>query len=259
MTGGKMLTGNIEVRHCQGLGEFEACLDLEKRVWGSNDLDVVPSAMFVVVHETGGQVLGAFDRDAGGQMVGFTLAMAAFRGPLRYLHSHMTAVLEPYRDRGIGRLLKQFQRSDALERGVELVEWTFDPLELRNAYFNIERLGVIVRRYLPNIYGITTSPLHGGMPTDRLVAEWWLASARARQCAGEAGGAMPAAASRANAVRISIPRDIGELRRSDREAAVRVQAEMREQFQKNFAENLAVTGIEFDARHAHYILEPYAD
>src|ERR1700689_114357 len=90
----------------------------------------------------------------------------------------MTAVLQNYRDRGIGRRLKLFQREDALQRGIHLVEWTFDPLEVKNAYLNFMRLGAIARRYLPNCYGVTTSPLHGGMPTDRLIAEWWLDSPR---------------------------------------------------------------------------------
>ena len=111
-------------------------------------------------------------------MVGFTLALAGVHEGRPFLHSHMTAVLESFRDRGVGRKLKLFQRDDALARGFQLVEWTFDPLELKNAHFNFMRLGAIARRFIPNCYGVTESPLHAGMPTDRLVAEWWLDSPR---------------------------------------------------------------------------------
>ena len=166
--------GEISVRHCHGIEEFKVCFDLQQSTWGKSDIDI-PVPMFAVAAETGGQVLGAFDGD---RMVGFTLAIAGWRDGHAFLHSHMTAVLEDYRDRGIGRCLKLFQRDDALARGIGLVEWTFDPLEVKNAYFNLMRLGAIARRYLPNVYGVTSSPLHGGIPTDRLVAEWWLASPR---------------------------------------------------------------------------------
>ena len=90
----------------------------------------------------------------------------------------MMGVLPEYRNRGVGRLLKLAQRDDAIKTGINLIEWTFDPLELKNAFFNIERLGAIVRRYVPNQYGTTTSHLHGGLPTDRCVAEWHVSSIR---------------------------------------------------------------------------------
>src|SRR5437660_8147959 len=91
----------------------------------------------------------------------------------------MTGVASDYRDRGVGRLLKLFQREEALGRGIRLIQWTFDPLELRNAHFNLNRLGAISRRYLANLYGTTTSPLHRGLATDRLLVEWRLDSSRA--------------------------------------------------------------------------------
>jgi len=95
-----------------------------------------------------------------------------------YLHSHMVAVKESYRNSGLGRKLKLFQRDDAIARGYGLMEWTFDPLEIKNSYFNLERLGAIARRYNVNQYGVTNSPLQGFLPTDRLVAEWWMTSKR---------------------------------------------------------------------------------
>jgi predicted GNAT superfamily acetyltransferase len=125
----------IEVRHCRGLAEYELCVELERQTWGEAIL--VPAGLFVVAIETGGQVLGAF---SGGRLIGFTMALAGVHGARPFIHSHMTAVIPEFRDRGVGRMLKLKQREDALDRGFELVEWTFDPLELKNAHFNLVRL-----------------------------------------------------------------------------------------------------------------------
>src|ERR1700744_2673954 len=135
--------------------------------------------MFLLEMKIGGQVVGACV--PGGKMIGFAMALPAYRDGMPYLHSHMLAVLPEYRNAGLGRRLKLAQRDDALSRGFDLMEWTFDPLEIKNAYFNLERLGAIARRYNVNQYGITSSPLQGGLPTDRLVAEWWLKSKRVEQ------------------------------------------------------------------------------
>ena len=128
---------------CHGIEEFQACVRVERAVWQSSDIDVVPIPLFVVASETGGQVLGAFH---GEDLVGFTMAIAGWRARKPFLHSHMTAVTDGYRDRGVGRRLKLFQREDALARGIALIEWTFDPLVPKNAFFNFMRLGAIARR-----------------------------------------------------------------------------------------------------------------
>ena len=175
MTTTKIALSNIAVRSCTSVSEFQRMVELQKRVWNYSDLDVVPSHLFVVAAESGGQVLGAFLDE---RLVGFTLAYAGEKGGKPYLHSHFAAVLPEYRDLGVGRELKLAQREQALERGIERIEWTFDPLQPRNAYFNICRLGAICRHYLPDLYGTTSSPLHAGLPTDRLLAEWWLESPR---------------------------------------------------------------------------------
>src|SRR5947209_11639807 len=166
---------NIIVRKCQPLEEFHGCVDLQREIWGEKDLEVEPATIFVVAAHTGGQVLGAFD---GNRLIGYTLALVGLRNGKPFLHSHMTGVHADYRDRGVGRRLKLLQREEALSRGIRLIQWTFDPLELRNAHFNLNRLGAICREYLPNLYGVTTSPLHRGLATDRLVAEWLLDSPR---------------------------------------------------------------------------------
>ena len=156
------------------------CMDLQRQVWGFEDVDLIPLRMFVVADKIGGQVLGAFDGDRGGRMAGFLLAVPGVRGGHAYMHSHMMGVLAEYRNLGLGRRLKLLQREEALSCGIQLVEWTFDPLEIKNAFLNVERLGAMARRYTINQYGLTTSPLHGGLPTDRLVAEWWLNSNRVK-------------------------------------------------------------------------------
>ena len=135
------------VRKCTTLAEFHACVALQREIWAETDLEIEPPRMFVVAANTGGQVLGAFD---GHKLVGYTLAVVGLHHSTPYLHSHHTGVHADYRDRGVGRMLKLFQREEALAREIRLIEWTFDPLELRNAHFNLNRLGVIVR---------TTSPI----------------------------------------------------------------------------------------------------
>ncbi len=247
--------GEISVRHCHAIEEFKVCFDLQQATWGKSDIDI-PVPMFAVAAETGGQVLGAFDGDG---MVGFTLAIAGWRDGRAFLHSHMTAVLEDYRDRGIGRRLKLFQRDDALARGIQLVEWTFDPLEVKNAYFNLMRLGAISRRYLPNVYGITSSPLHGGIPTDRLVAEWWLASPRVEAILTSRAIAPDQAAPQQTRAQILVPADLPEPRQSDLAKSLAIQSKIRDQFQLWLANGFAATGVETGADGARYILEPWKD
>jgi predicted GNAT superfamily acetyltransferase len=237
---------DIEVRPCGTLHEYEECVRLQRIVWGEDI--VVPSTMFVVAHHTGGQIIGAFD---GTKMVGFTMALAGVRARTPFLHSHMTAVLEEYRDRGVGRRLKLFQRQDALKRGIRLVEWTFDPLELRNAHFNLVRLGAVARRFIPNCYGVTQSPLHAGLPTDRLVAEWWLDSDRVKNILADSP--LPVIGPVA---RISLPSNLGEIKSSDRDDGARVQAGAREQFEKYFRSGCVATGIETRGTTTDYLLEP---
>ncbi len=238
-------TREIEIRHCSTLAEYEECVRLEHSVWGEEI--AVPSALFVVAHHTGGQVLGAFHDD---KMAGFTLALAAMRSGKPYLHSHMTAVLPEFRDRGVGRRLKLFQRQDALKRGIDLIEWTFDPLDLKNGHFNLVRLGAVARRIIPNCYGVTGSPLHGGLPTDRLVAEWWLGSERVKSVLAD-----DAPPINGSAEHISVPANIAEIRQGDRAAAARIQTLAREQFQTWFAKCYVATGVEKRGVVTDYLLE----
>jgi predicted GNAT superfamily acetyltransferase len=236
----------IEIRHCHSLAEYEECVRLERATWG--DSLTVPAAIFVVAHHSGGQVLGAIDN---GEIVGFTMALTGLRGEQRFLHSHMTAVKPEYQNRGVGRRLKLFQRQDALRRGIPLVEWTFDPLELKNAHFNLVRLGAIVRRYIPDCYGLTTSPMHAGLPTDRLVAEWWLDSERVRGILAD--NPLPA---RSAVERVSLPANVADVKLKDRSRAAGIQTAVREQLTSLFGRGYVATGVEKRGESSEYILQP---
>lgn len=253
---GANASSEIVVRHCHGLAEFAACLEVERAVWRSSDIDLVPLPLFVVAAEIGGQVLGAFDGD---RIVGFTLAFPGVRERRPFLHSHMTGVLPAYWNRGIARSLKLFQRRGALSRNIDRVEWTFDPLQVKNAYFNLVRLGAIVRRYLPNVYGSTTSPLHSGLPTDRLIAEWWLNSTRARQAVSSGPlRKTPSRPARGREwARIRVPAGMDELARNKPDEASRVQAEIRQEFEHWLGRGYAATSVDLDTEGCAYLLQPW--
>ncbi len=237
----------ITIRPFSSTLELRCCEELQKTVWQYGDIEVVPHHVFVAAQKAGGDVLGAFDGD---QPIGFTLAFPALRLPTFYLHSHMTAVIPEYQNRAVGRRLKLAQRDRALLRGISLIEWTFDPLQFRNAHFNIVRLGAIVRRYLPNLYGPTSSTLQRGLPTDRLVAEWWLTSSRV-QNALQASSRPPSGSNE----RICIPTGFEDICRLDPARALEIQAGLRSRFEQLFAAGYAVTGFALDQTAATYILE----
>ncbi len=245
------MTGDIVVRKCESLEEFQRCVELQREIWGEADLEVEPATMFVVAAHTGGEVLGAFD---GNRMVGYTLAVAGLRDRVSYLHSHMTGVLGEYRNRGVGRQLKLFQRTEALSRGIRLVQWTFDPLELRNAHFNLNRLGAICRKYQPNLYGVTTSPLHRGLATDRLLAEWHLDCARVVAAIEDlAKDPLEAPAT------IELPAELERWQHEDAPQVAVVQARVREEFTKWFAKGYAAVALRTGPGNSAYLLAPWSD
>ena len=234
----------VVLRVCEGFEELEACVRLQIETWGYNDGDVIPKRMFIVAQRIGGQVMGAFE---GREMVGFAMSLpgvkAANGGPLPYLHSHMLAVKPAYRNAGIGRRLKLYQRDEALSRGITLMEWTFDPLEIKNAFLNIHRLGVIVRSYTPNFYGVSSSRLQGGLPTDRLHAEWWMDSERVKAILNGSPATPPEIQET-----IVVPKAVYEWKASATgvSRAMAVQAENRHRFLDAFARGLAVAGFRVD-------------
>jgi predicted GNAT superfamily acetyltransferase len=235
-----MSDSELVIRKCHNLDEMSACVTLQKEVWNFADLELLPLRVFVVAEKIGGQVIGAFDH---GEIVAFALSLPGSRGGHSYLHSQMLAVRDEYRNAGVGRKIKLFQREDALIRGFELIEWTFDPLEIKNAYLNIERLGAIARRYHVNQYGITSSPLQGGLPSDRLVAEWWLKSKRVENLLRDSQKQ-----GFETLKTVSVPAQIYEWKASSasRERAQEVQDCNRKDFLQAFSDGLAVLGYERD-------------
>jgi predicted GNAT superfamily acetyltransferase len=240
--------GGIVLRTCHTVGEFRQVLALQKEVWGFDDIDLIPPRLFVVGEKIGGYVLGAFDGAANGvtnsaTLVAFSFALPGMRDGQPYIHSHMLAVKETHRNTGLGREMKLFQRELAISQGYDLIEWTFDPLEIKNAFFNMEKLGAVVRRYVVNQYGITSSPLQGGLPSDRLIAEWWLRSRRVEETL--AFGKSPKIAIAAS---VEIPAEISQWKAQaeTRTRAAEVQRRTRDLLQKHFAEGLSVVGYERD-------------
>ena len=249
----------ILIRSCSGFDELEACVQLQIDTWGYEQADIMPRKAFLVMQKVGGQVIGAFDtglpgaspQGGPGSLIGFAMSLPGVKsaenfadGHARpYLHSHMLAVREPYRNRGLGAQLKLEQRRDALARGIRHMEWTFDPLEIKNAFLNIRKLGAIVRQYRENFYGVSSSRLQGGLPTDRLVAEWLLDSPRVHAVLE----GRPAAAYEITE-RITVPASIYQWKaaEADRERALAVQATNRTLFQQAFSQGLAVLGYQRD-------------
>jgi predicted GNAT superfamily acetyltransferase len=248
------MTADIIVRPLHSLEEFHRCVEIAREVWSDSELDTEPYVTFVIANHTGGQVLGAFDGDT---MVGFTKAFVGLHGRSPYLHSHMAAVLPSHRDRRVGRQLKLFQREDALGRGIRLIEWTFDPLETKNAHFNINRLGAICRRYIPNFYG---------MPTDRLLVEWHLDSPRAvaaisdltpepRDCPAHIH--LPISALQEEPARLS-DTERGSAG-ADISPRIELQSRIRTEFTQWFIKGYAVLGVRFTRSGVDYCLSPWSD
>jgi predicted GNAT superfamily acetyltransferase len=251
------MSEGIVVRKCATLPEFEACVALQREVWGEEDLEIEPVTGFLVASETGGQVIGAYD---GERLVGYTLGVVGYRDGAIFIHSHHTGVHHDYRDRGVGRQLKLFQRDEALSRDIRLVQWTFDPLELRNAHFNFNRLGAIARQFKPNLYGITSSPLHRGLATDRLLVEWHLDSKRViaainnlvtQPSAVESGYSQGA--------QIELPAELEQWKHTDVPALKRVQDRIREEFINYFNQMYAAVGTRKTSTGTAYVLVPWSD
>jgi len=244
----------FEIRLLHDIDEFRQCVEIQRLAWGFSDSEIVPMRSLVVCSKIGGQVFGAIDGK--GHVLGFLNAYPGYRNEKVYLHSNMMGVRPEYQNYGIGRKLKLAQREEALSRGIDLVEWTFDPLEVRNARINLELLGAICRTYLVNVYGVTSSRLHGGLPTDRLVAEWHLNSARVKSRLGSTPSP-PALGD--GMVSLEIPLSIHHLRSAEPEAAARIQSGLRERVMELFERNFFASRLAIDAANhkATYLFESF--
>jgi len=254
----------IVIRECRGFDELQACVDLQIEVWGYSDGDVIPRRVFLVAQKIGGQAIGAFDTSIPGaaedgdaaSMVGFSFSLPGVKTgaqsrsgqPESYLHSHMLAVREGYRNQSVGARLKLAQREDALQRGFDRIEWTFDPVEIKNSFLNIHKLGAIVRRYEENFYGVSSSRLQGGLQTDRLVAEWWIGSDHVQEAIQGKLPRSPGVRGEDWVTSIQVPAAIYAWKAEDsqRHLAQEVQAENRRRFQEAFAQGLAVVAFTRD-------------
>ena len=229
------------IEELTSLEDLRQCVEMQRATWGWKDEDLLPLRTLLLLNKIGGLVLGALDHD--GRVIGFINAFPGFREGEVYLHSQMLGVRKDFRRRGIGRALKLAQREEAIRRGIQRIEWTFDPFEIHNAQFNLEGLGVICRRYVADAYGPSTSSLHGRLPTDRLVAEWHLASqrvcSRVERGVHQAENRPPATSSV-----VQLPADIARIRAGDPARAVAIQRDFKRQVTDLFGEGYCVAGFE---------------
>jgi len=244
----------IQIRECTTIEEFDSCIRLQREVFGLPELEISPRRHLIVSRQAGGWTLGAFVAD---QLVGFVHHMAAVRENTVFGYSHMMAVAREYQNKGVGARLKWSQRERAMNEGRNFIKWTWDPMQARNAYFNLNRLGDTVRSYAANFYGTdyATSPLPEGTPppgidSDRLFAEWQLNSAKVIKLAQGAEPTTDTAAART----IQIPSDWNSLCAQDARAARTEQLRVRAEFQDAFAAGLECAGFDRAAEPPRYLL-----
>lgn len=247
-----MTERNIEIREAQTVEELQGCVDLQRLVFATPDLENSPVRHLIVTKYAGGFTLAAFN---GSKMVGFVLSVPMFKGSERAFYSHMTAVDKSYQNYGIGAKLKWAQRERALQESVNYIKWTFQPIQARNAFFNLERLGATIKVYEPNFYGTdySTSAEQDsvrGVDSDRLFADWHLDSPKVVALSKgeeyvETGEI---------AQKIEIPRDWNELVVSDTAKAIAEQERIKREFQKAFAEGLIAKGFERSETNPKYLL-----
>ena len=240
---------DVVIRPLDGHDEMAACVELQRITWGVDFAETVPGAILWVAQRTGGIASGAFAPD--GRLLGFVFGVSGVENG-RLMHwSDMLAVHPDARGLGLAVDLKLHQRDLLLERGIEVVYWTFDPLEARNAHINFSRLGVVARRYMRDVYGETGSDLHAGIGTDRLLAEWHIASAHVRD---RLAGRHDAPA--AEVVRIPVPLDIQTLKKADPAAALRHRTLTREAFEDYLGRGWVAVDVERTDDALHYLLVP---
>ena len=239
------------IRECTTIEEFDVCLSLQREAFGLPDLELSPRRHLIVSRQAGGWTLGAFVAE---RMVGFVHHLAAVRGNEIFGYSHMMAVAKDYQNKGVGARLKWAQRERALSEGRKLIKWTWDPMQARNAHFNLNRLGVTVDTYTENFYGIDYSAdaaikERPGLPSDRLFATWNLDSDRVRVLAN--GVVAPVEAK--PVVTVAIPAQWSALVKSEPKRALAEQARVREEFKKAFGDGLICAGLERGDEQSRYL------
>ena len=243
----------LEIREVSSIKEYDECIELQRSAFGLPDLEISPRRHLIVSSKAGGWTLGAF---AEGRLVGFVHHLAAVNGNEIFGYSHMMAVAPEYQNQGVGARLKWAQRERALAEGRDFIKWTFEPLRARNAHFNLNRLGVVVREYAMNFYGTdySTNPAEKGtaargIDSDRLFASWELRSPRVELFSQRKEHQLGAPA-RA----IEIPGDLSSLLKSDPEFAKREILRVREEFLQSFDDGLVCRAFERDETRPRYLL-----
>jgi predicted GNAT superfamily acetyltransferase len=270
---------DLEIRPLRTFDDLEACVELQRETWGRDFTELVPPSLLFAVQKVGGIAAGAFDAD--GRLLGFVFGFSGVRDGRLVHWSDMVAVRADVQDRGIGRALKEYQRSEVSRLGVEAIYWTYDPLVAKNAHLNFNHYGVEVVEYVRDPYGADTrSRLHRGLGTDRFVVAWHIGpgSGAARHRAG-ALAQVPAEAREAEVVnagpsegpdgaperfaaapppvlRVAIPRDIAAVQASSLDLAGRWRATTRRAFLWCLSHGYAVTGFYADAAadRGYYLL-----
>jgi len=167
----------IEIREPRNWDEIEAFEGVQIGAWGMDPIEVIPGHMVRGIHDAGGVVLGAFDKESG-KVIGCVVSLLGEKEGKKFILSHITGVIRDFQGLGIGYRLKLAQRKAALKKGIDLVEWTFDPLQGLNSYFNLSKLGVICNTFLWNYYGTIRDEINKGMRSDRYKVQWYLTSKR---------------------------------------------------------------------------------
>lgn len=247
-----MKNEEIKIRECQSVEDLTECVALQREVFRLPEIEISPVRHFIVSRQAGGFTLGAF---AGDLLVGFVLSVPSFLGNERFFYSHMAAVKKEFQSYGIGARLKWAQREKSLEKEVKFIKWTFQPVQTRNAHFNLEKLGAIVKHYEPNFYGTDYSTQKNpseniGLDSDRLFAEWHLESEKVVKLSKgetfEETGEI--------AKRIELNFNWDDLVKNDPQTAVAEQNRIKEEFQTAFAEKLIGRRFERNAENFAYLL-----
>ena len=253
---------HIVIRECVTLGDLNSCVRLQREVFGLPDLEVSPQRHLIVSRQAGGWTLGAFVAEGAGggdRLVGFVHHLAAVQGNEIFGYSHMMAVDVEFQNKGVGARLKWGQRERVLHEGRSRIRWTWDPMQARNAHFNLNRLGVTVGSYAENFYGTdyVTSPADGigklpGIDSDRIFADWRIHSRRVMALAE--GKSQAVTVNSSPAVKITIPGDWSSLVRKDPLVAKQEQLRVRREFQEAFADGLVAAGFERSSERPCYLL-----
>lgn len=243
-----MSESDVIVRECASVEDFQQCIELERAIWKDDDIGIMPIRLYMISRACNAPTIGAFQST--GRLVGFVHTMIALKDGCVVYHSHLAAVVEDLRHKDIGFRMKLAQREHAIQAGVPLIIWTFDPLQSRNAHLNINKLGAIIRRYEVNYYGEGLSTVFDlDLPSDRIFAEWWVTSPHVESVLA---GNRPMLEGEPESV--EIPEDINDVRARSAEDHLKWRRRVREDFQSKFASGLIARGFNRGNGISRYLL-----